>query len=162
MIQIGQVPEEKLRSPIFKYTYDGKVYTPAGRPDLTFKVPKEITVTPMATHLEQTNSSLYYSYEHTVSVDIRRFSFSLGLNLGKFGFGAQYGYEYGRIKERLNVKYQASARALYLTTTYSTIALPYVISFFGILISISYLCQRMRYLKWFSSNYLQHQEHHKI
>jgi hypothetical protein len=122
----GQVPEEKLRSPIFKYTYDGKVYTPAGRPDLTFKVPKEITVTPMATHLEQTNSSLYYSYEHTVSVDIRRFSFSLGLNLGKFGFGAQYGYEYGRIKERLNVKYQASARALYLTTTYSTIALPYL------------------------------------
>lgn len=127
--QGGLVPQERMRSPIFDYTYDPNsphyIYSPTGRPDLRFKVPRQVTITSTNSHVEQTNSSLFTSYEQTIKVDIGGFNFGIGIESGKFGLGANYAREYGRIQERLRTEYKATTRGLYYTSAYSVIAMPY-------------------------------------
>jgi hypothetical protein len=61
-------------------------------------------------HIEERSSEIYLSYEHTIKVDIRHFSFSIGINLGAFGFGISYSQDYLKIRERLNAKFDSTAR----------------------------------------------------
>lgn len=122
----GLVPNEVLKGPIFTLTIDpSKKWSPPGRSDLVFLIPKEMTLTPNATHHELTSSDLYYSYEEAIKVDISSFGFSIGLDLGKFGFGAEYSKESGKIKEYLKEKFKATSRTYYTTSTYSLIEIPY-------------------------------------
>jgi hypothetical protein len=127
--QGGLVPNERVRSPIFDYTFDPNspnyVYSPTGRPDLKFKVPREISVTSTNSHVEQTNSSLFRSYSEIVKTDVGAFSFGVSIDVGKYGIGAGYSREYSRIQQRLSSNYSTTTRGLFYTSAYSCIAIPY-------------------------------------
>lgn len=124
--QGGLVPAEKLRSPLFDYDFsNNSTYKPPGRPDLTFRVPKEIIVRSQQEHVKQQISEIFYSYEHIVKVDISGSYFSINIPLGVFGFGFGYAREYGKIYERLNSKFIGNTRSLYRTSIYRTLSPPH-------------------------------------
>src|SRR5690606_24341701 len=92
----GLVPEDKMRGPIFKFSFRPEdVYSPPGRPDLKFLKPREITITPYAHTLEQTNSILYYSFQQFIKADIERYDFGLSIGKENFSIGGKYSKEYG-------------------------------------------------------------------
>jgi hypothetical protein len=115
----GQVPIEKAKSPIYQYDYSApRFYSPPGRPDLKFKIPKEIVLSPRNVHHENKSSEIMSDYEHVAKYEVSRHSFSISLNLIKFAIGFQYAREMGKIQEYLRSKFAATTRAVYYTRFY--------------------------------------------
>jgi hypothetical protein len=124
--QGGLVPAEKVRSPLFDYNFNNNgTYKPPGRPDLTFRVPKDIVVRSQQEHVKLEISDIFYSYDHIVKVDMHGSYFSININVGVFGFGFGYSREYGKIYERINSKFIGNIRSLYRTSLYRTLAPPH-------------------------------------
>eukprot|EP01080_Neovahlkampfia_damariscottae_P003175 gene3175-5491_t len=97
----GIVPKKRKESQIFEYNFDSnpRLWSPPGRPDLKFKVPKDVTLTPIGSTQQRINTAVTKSYkEYTSSIT---YSFGSAIdNLEKFGLGGEYNPKYKKIFQK--------------------------------------------------------------
>jgi hypothetical protein len=122
--QGGSIPKETKNVEIFEYTFDPNAnpFSPPGRSDLKFKVPKELTLTVTGETQDRVSTVIYKSYGELLKASVGHNFGSFGIEL--FGIGAKYNQETKTIQERINEKLDSMTTASFTTQGYKIISRP--------------------------------------
>jgi hypothetical protein len=122
--QGGSIPKERKNVEIFEYTFDPNAnpFSPPGRTDLKFKVPKELTLTVTGETQDRVSTVIYKSYGELLKASVGHNFGSFGIEL--FGIGAKYNQETRTILQRISEKLDSMTTGSFATQGYKIISRP--------------------------------------
>lgn len=130
LIEGGSIPliNEKVKNPIFVQSFNKlKTYKPAGRPDLEFIIPDNISLYPLSNHKINKSSSLYNEVHSYISYEAHGYYFGVSINLGEIGIGAKYSEKYNHIRSQFSEKFKYASLGSYESSSIKMINPPYII-----------------------------------
>jgi len=92
-------------APIFRLTYDYNATWTSPHSKITYSVPDQMFLHPLDLTFESTVQSVAASYTEFYETFLKRFTFSVGIEIGKFGGGFKYDKQMGFIRDTMNKQY---------------------------------------------------------